>query len=186
MIERKCWAESQRVEHSAQKIWGETSNSFRRGDLRRLLMPSFVLLISFKGINKIQHVTAKCELFGGSFQVLGADVFLRFGLRPLQCRRDQLHQMVHEHAPTILWIEYGEREPGVDASGPLLQVQFAKGWPINALQGQQDTAHFCFRVTGNAAIGVHAIQASSELHPHRLWLIKDILERDAGPAPCSD
>jgi len=24
------------------------------------------------------------------------------------------------------------------------------------------------------------------LHPHRLWLIKDILERDAGPAPCRD
>jgi len=66
-------------------------------------MPIFVFLMSFDGIHKIHHITAKRELFGGRFQVPGADVFPRLGIRPLQRRGDQLHQMVHEHSPTFLW-----------------------------------------------------------------------------------
>ena len=49
-------------------------------------------------------VTAKGELFGSSFEMLGADIDLGLLIRPLERRRDQLHQVIHEHgvAPTIL------------------------------------------------------------------------------------
>jgi len=58
-------------------------------------MPIFVFLSSSDGINKIDHVTAKRELFGGSFQVLGADVFLRFGIRALGNRRETEESPIH-------------------------------------------------------------------------------------------
>jgi hypothetical protein len=68
--------------------------------------------------------------------------------------------------------------------GPLLQVQFWQAGAINPLQRQQNIAHFCLRVAGDPTIAVEPIQASPKLHPHRLRLVKDILEWDAGPAPC--
>src|SRR5712692_1489639 len=47
MIERKCWAEGHRVEHSAQKICAECSTQFPRSD-------SFLEEISFFK-QKMQH-----------------------------------------------------------------------------------------------------------------------------------
>src|SRR5437764_1000727 len=210
MFERKCRAEGHRFEHSAQKNWGETSNSFRIEIFRFLwgaLFPAslfffftlwlwllwffwgflFLFLVCFLEVLRINYmyfVTTKRELFGGSFKMLGADIDLGLGIRPLQRCGDQLHQMIHDHPSTFLWIEKRVGEPRVDAPGPLLQVQFRKGWAINALQGQQNITHFCLCVASNSAIGVDVIQSSSKLHPHHLWLIKDIFEGDRGPAPC--
>jgi hypothetical protein len=58
------------------------------------------------------------------------------------------------------------REPGIDAPGPLLQIQFGKRRAINLLQSKQNIAHFPLRMAGNPTIGPKAIQASPKLHPH--------------------
>src|SRR5216684_66406 len=108
MIERKYWAEGHHVEHSAQKKCAECSTSFRIRFrcIRGLpLARAFGFLFLPDSINDINRVAAKGELFGGSFKMLGADIFLPLCIGPLQRRRDQLHQMVHEHTPTFLWIE---------------------------------------------------------------------------------
>lgn len=44
--------------------------------VRDALIPTFVFLIPFDGIDEIHYVTAKCELFGGSLKMLGAAIFL--------------------------------------------------------------------------------------------------------------
>src|SRR6266702_4861951 len=103
MIERKYWAEGHCVEHSAQKNWVETSNSFRIWFRRRPLIPILVFLFLPAGINDVNQVAAKRELFGASFQMLGVDIFLPLCIRPLQRHGDQRHQMVHDHPPTFLW-----------------------------------------------------------------------------------
>src|SRR6266568_4641062 len=149
MLGRKYWAESLLSEHSAQKTWGETSNSFRMGVfgfLWRALFPSslfcffavwlwllrffwgflFLALIFFFRILRITHlyfVTANGKLFSSSFEMLGTHIDLGLGIRPLECCGDELHQVVHEHASTFLRIEDGVREPGIHASSPLLQIQ---------------------------------------------------------------
>ncbi len=81
----------------------------------------------------MDRVLAKRECFGGSFQILGGDIPLARKIRPLQRCRRQLHEVVHDHAPTFLWIEQGVGQPGVNAPGPLLQVEFWKGGAINPL-----------------------------------------------------
>jgi len=85
-------------------------------------------------INHIDFVTAMGKLFSSIFEMFGAHVALSFGIRPLKRHRDELHQVVHEHPPTFLWIEQGMGEPGVNAAGPLLQIQIGKRRAINLLQ----------------------------------------------------
>ena len=97
----------------------------------------------------MDRVAAKRERFGGSFEMRGVDVPLSPKIRPLQRRRHQLHKVVHDHAPTFLWIKQGVRQPGVHAPGPLLQVQFGKGGAINPLQSQQNITYFSFGMAGN-------------------------------------
>src|SRR5947209_14341666 len=58
-------------------------------------------------------------------------------------------------------------EPDVDASSPLLQIQFGKRWAINLLQSDQNITDLSLCMADNATIGLKAIQASPELHPHR-------------------
>ena len=41
------------------------------------------------------------------------------------------------------------REPGIDAPGPLLQIQFGKRRAINLLRSKQNIAHFPLRMAGN-------------------------------------
>ncbi len=65
-------------------------------------------------------------------------------------------------------------KPGVDASGPLLQIQFRKRWTINLLQGDQNITHLSLSMADNATIRLEAVQASAELHPHGFRLIEDI------------
>src|SRR6266568_2859412 len=58
-------------------------------------------------------------------------------------------------------------EPDVDASSPLLQIQFGKRWAINLLQSDQNITDLSLCMADDATIGLKAIQASPELHPHR-------------------
>src|SRR5258708_22515532 len=58
------------------------------------------------------------------------------------------------------------RQPCVDASSPLLQIQFRKRWAINLLQSDQNLTHFSLGMADDATIGLKAIQTSPELHPH--------------------
>src|SRR6266567_7355291 len=58
-------------------------------------------------------------------------------------------------------------QPGVDASGPLLQIQGRKRGAINLLQSKQNITYFSLGMADDAAIRLAAIQASPELHPHR-------------------
>src|SRR5713226_2673990 len=106
MIERKYWAEGHRVEHSAQKICAECSTSFRVWFLCIRGFPlalAFVFLFLSNSINDVNHITAKGEVFGGGFKMLGTHIFFPLCIGPLQRRCDQLHQMVHDHTPTFLW-----------------------------------------------------------------------------------
>ena len=75
------------------------------------------------------------------------------------------------------------RQPGVDASGPLLQIQCRKRWAINLLQGDENIADFSLGMTDDATVGLKTIQASPELHPHRFRLIEDIFQGDGSPSP---
>src|SRR5260370_16312284 len=165
MIQRKYWAEGHCVENSAQKDWGETSNSFRMWFRGWLLMVIFGFFVPFDGINEMNHVTAKRELFGGSLKVLGADIFLLLCIGPLQRCGDELHQMVHDHPPTFLRIEKRVSEPGVDTPGPLSEIQLWKGWAINPLQSQENVTHFPLRMALNSTITLDPIQPSPELLP---------------------
>src|SRR6266700_4319855 len=58
-------------------------------------------------------------------------------------------------------------EPDVDASSPLLQIQFGKRWAINLFQSDQNITYLSLCMADDATIGLKAIQASPELHPHR-------------------
>ena len=75
------------------------------------------------------------------------------------------------------------RQPGVEACGPLLQMQCWNRWAINLLQGDQHLADFSLGMTDHATVGLKTIQTSPELHPHRFRLIEAILQGDACPAP---
>jgi hypothetical protein len=143
-------------------------------------------LVPAIGINEMDRVAAKRERFGGSCEMRGVDVPLSPQIRPLQRRRHQLHEVVHDHAPTFVWIEPGVSQPGVNAPGPLLHVQFGKGGTINPLQSPQHITDFSLGMAGNPTIGVHVIHASPKLPPHCLWLITDIFEWASRPAPCCD
>jgi len=92
------------VEHSAKNFLAECSTSFRIGFRRWPFLPIIGLLVP-ACINEMERVAAKCECFGGSFQMLRVDIPLSPKIRPLQRRRHQLHEVVHDHAPTFLWIE---------------------------------------------------------------------------------
>src|SRR6266700_1714343 len=133
MIERKYWAEGHRVEHSAKKILAECSTSFRIGLRRWPFLPIIGLLVPAACINEMDRVAAKCECFSGSFQMLRVDIPLSAKRRPLQRRRHQLHQVVHDHAPTFVGIKQGVSQPGVHAPGPLLYVQCWKRGALNLL-----------------------------------------------------
>src|SRR6266436_7183207 len=58
-------------------------------------------------------------------------------------------------------------QPFVDTSPPLLQIQFRKRWAINLLQSDQNITYLSLCMADDATIGLKAIQASPELHPHR-------------------
>ncbi len=71
------------------------------------------------GINDPNHIAVQREQLCGGLKILRIDIFLFDGIRPLQGCRDQLHQMIHDHATTFLGIEQRVSEPGVDAPRPL-------------------------------------------------------------------
>src|SRR5258708_6196752 len=131
MFGRKCWMELPLSELSVQKQWAEGSDSFRIGIFWFLwdtLLPAslcfflafwlwllwffrgflFLILIFIFGVWHINHmyfVPTERELLGGSFEMLGTNIDFGLCIRPLKRRCDQLHQMVHEHSLTFLWIE---------------------------------------------------------------------------------
>src|SRR5713101_8695222 len=73
------------------------------------------------------------------------------------------------------------RQPFVDASRPLLQIQCGKRGTINLLQSEQNITHFSLRMADDATIGLEAIQASSELHPHRRLPDRTHLSEESTP-----
>src|SRR5258708_5236427 len=150
----------------------------------RFLFLVLIALLHLFRINHVYFVAAKSQLVSSGFEMLRTDILLGLCIGPLKSCCDQLHQMVHEHPPAFLRIEEGMREPGIHASGPLLQIQCGKRWAINVLQGEQNITHFPLGMTGNPTVGVNAIQPPAQLYPHRFWLVKDIFEGDGCPAPC--
>src|SRR6266568_2293022 len=75
------------------------------------------------------------------------------------------------------------RQPGVDASGPLLQIQCRKRWVINLLQSDQNITYLSLGMADHATVGLKASYASPELHPHGFRLIEDIFQGDGCPSP---
>jgi hypothetical protein len=73
--------------------------------LWRLLVPVLLFLFLAWCINHTNRVTAKGQVLCCGFEMFGTDIFLPLCIGPLQGRRDELHQVVHEHAATLLWIE---------------------------------------------------------------------------------
>src|SRR5881275_3121420 len=105
MFGRKCWVEGPLSEHSAQIFLAECSDSFRRWFvwfLWGLLFSVFLFLFLAWCVNYTNRITTKRQMLCCGFEMFGIDILLPLRIRQLQGRRDELHQMVHDHAATLL------------------------------------------------------------------------------------
>jgi len=78
------------------------------------------------------------------------------------------------------------REPGIDAPGPLLQIQFGKRRAINLLQSKQNIAHFPLRMAGNPTIGRRQSRRRRNCIHMVVFLVENIFEGNGCPAPCGN
>ena len=70
-----------------------------------LLFPVFLFLFLAWCINHTNRITAKRQVLCCGFEMFGTDILLPLRIGPLQGCRHELHQMIHDHAATLLWIE---------------------------------------------------------------------------------
>src|SRR6266576_5706279 len=108
------------------------------------------------------RITSRCSV---SASAAASSILLAPCIGPLQSGGNQLHQMIHDHTTALLWIEQRVSEPGVDAPGPLTQVQFWKRWMINPFQSQQNMTHFPLSMAGNPTIRLDTIEPAPKVQP---------------------
>ena len=75
------------------------------------------------------------------------------------------------------------RQPGVESTCPLAQVELRKEWLVHRFQGCQDVAHFFAGVTCNAAEGFEFVKAAAELEPGGIRQIERLLVNDLKCGP---
>ena len=68
-----------------------------------LLFSVFLFLFLAWCVNYTNRITTKRQMLCCDFEMFGIDILLPLYIGPLQGRGNELHQMVHDHAATLLW-----------------------------------------------------------------------------------
>src|SRR6266536_1703854 len=100
--------------------------------------------------------------------------------------RSGAHQIIHRDTTRFGGIKDGLREPGVDGSRPLTQVELWKEFAIDRFQSGQDLADLFRCVAYHATERLQFVKAATKLEPHGVWPVEDFFEWDRVATPCCD